>query len=221
MRVKVLYLAGSRVQAGCSQEAIELPEDATVGQAAALIGTAHPALAPLLDTVRWAVNHSFASSNTALHDGDELALLPPVAGGANRAELVRQPLDVQAVCRRAAADQHGATVLFVGTVRNHADNGREVAELTYEAYEPMAAKGLEALAEEICTAEPGVDLAISHRLGTLEVGAVSVVIAASAAHRQPAFDACRQALERLKSEVPIWKRESGPQGDSWVGWGGG
>jgi molybdopterin synthase catalytic subunit len=114
----------------------------------------------------------------------------------------------------------GATVLFVGTVRDHA-RGKEVRRLEYEAYVPMCERQLERIAERCGTAHGGAEVAIDHRYGPLDIGDISVVIAAAAPHRAEAFAACRQAIEEIKTDVPIFKRELTTDGDEWVGWGGG
>jgi MoaE-MoaD fusion protein len=220
MRVTVVYMGGSRVQAGCERETVDFPDGTTVAQAAAQIVSRHPALAPWMSTVRWARNFQFARSEDALSDGDELALLPPVAGGAPSAILTTEPLDPEAVRAEVAGPDIGATVLFVGTVREQA-RGKQVRRLEYEAYEPMATRELERVCAAASAPYPGARVAIAHRHGKLEVGEVSVVIAAAAPHRADAFAACRDAIERIKVDVPIWKKEIAMDGETFVGWGGG
>jgi molybdopterin synthase catalytic subunit len=219
MRIDIRYLGGSRAVA-CDRDLADLPAGATVADAAAWIRARHPALGARLDAVRWARNWEFVGLDTHLAEGDELAVLPPVAGGSPRAWLTDAPLDPTAVSQAVAQPGCGATVLFVGTVRDH-NEGAEVSTLHYEAYEPMATRQLERIAAACAEAFPGADVAIAHRHGTLAVGDVSVVIAAAAPHRDAAFAACRDALERIKRDVPIWKRETRTSGDTWVGWGGG
>jgi molybdopterin synthase catalytic subunit len=221
MRISVVYLGGSRSQAGRDRETVELRAGATVGDVAAWVASERPALAPLLESVRWAVNFEFAGLDERLSDGDEVGLLPPVAGGAPRAEITTEPIDPSRVIARVAHPDAGATVVFVGTVRRHA-RGKRVAQIAYEAYEPMAQRQLERIATACGDGDGGgVEVAITHRHGTLFVGEASVVIAASAAHREEAFAACREALEQIKADVPIWKREGTEEGEVWVGWGGG
>lgn len=220
MRITVVYLGGSRTQAGCDREAIDVEKGTTVADVAALVGKRHPQLAPLLESVRWARNYEFAASTESLSDGDEIALLPPVAGGASRVELTEDRLDPAAIIERVASPEVGATVIFVGTVRNHA-RGKSVSRIEYEAYQPMAERQLERIAEACCADRPSCDVSIAHRHGDLPVGEISVVITATAPHRSDAFDACRDALERIKVDVPIWKKEHAVDGETWVGWGGG
>jgi MoaE-MoaD fusion protein len=220
MHAHILYLAGSKIQAECDRETLVLPEGATVGQVVDEVRSRHPDLRPLLASVRWARNHAFVELDAIVHDGDELALLPPVSGGAPRSELTGEPLDPVRVFGRVQSSRIGATVLFIGTVRNHSE-GKPVSSITYEAYGPMAERQLEEIADGLSQPEQEVAVAISHRHGRLEIGDLAVVIAAAAPHRDAAFDACRAAIERIKRDVPIWKRETTDNGETWVGWSGG
>lgn len=220
MRITVVYLGGSRGQTGRDKEELDLPAGASVGQAAEEVLRRYPKLAPLAHSVRWARNYEFVSAEEPLAEGDELALLPPVAGGAPRAQLTSEPVGTDEVVARVHHPGAGAVVVFVGTVRDHA-HGKAVERLEYEAYEPMAQRQLERIAEQCEAERPGTRVAMVHRHGKLGVGEVSVVIAVSSAHRGDAFEGCRECLERIKTDVPIWKREVGPDGESWVGWGGG
>ena len=134
-----------------------------------------------------------------------------------RLAIVRGPLEVEAVLRQVVDPdgRHGAVVTFVGTVRGH-DAGRRVTGLEYEAYEPLAIHAFERITGEVTTEWPSVRLAIHHRIGSLQVGEVSVVLAAASAHRAEAFAACRYAIERIKQIAPIWKRERFEGGEVWV-----
>ncbi len=224
MRVTIVYLGGSRVQSGCDQEEVELETGATLADAARQVASNYPRLAPLLSRCRWARNLEFASADEPLTDGDEVALIPPVAGGAPNTEtttkITTDIIDPAALLAELADDSVGATVLFVGTVRDHA-RGKSVERLEYEAYVEMAQRQLELITARCATDNPGATVAVHHRYGRLEIGAVSVAIAASAAHRDEAFAACRQAIELIKTDVPIWKKEITSDGEEWVGWGGG
>lgn len=220
MQIKVLYLGGSRVQSGCAEQVIELPEAATVLIAAQEIGKLHPGLVPLMKSVRFSVNFEFANSDTPLKDGDEVGLLPPVQGGAPSVLCTQDPLEPETVRQWVANDRAGATTSFVGTVRNHS-RGQSVVRLEYEAYVPMVERQLERICGLCQEAAPGTQVAIAHRYGPLEIGDISVVIAASSPHREAAFEACRKAIELIKVDVPIWKNEITASGETWVGWGGG
>lgn len=229
IRVRVVYLGGSRGETGVSEEDFECASDTTVSQIAQRVSDKYPALAPRLATVRWALNHEFASLTDPVSDGDEVALIPPVAGGSpdqkpssarGRVSIQSDPLDITSVVKRVEGSHIGAIVTFIGTVRNHA-RGKSVISLDYEAYEPMASRVLEQIVVKLESEIEGVTLAIAHRTGLLEVGEQSVAIAAASPHRDEAYKACRAALEEIKKDLPIWKRETTADGDEWVGWGGG
>jgi molybdopterin synthase catalytic subunit len=164
----------------------------------------------------YAVNRAYAERGHALHDGDEVALIPPVSGGGFA--ISAAPLDVAAVLAEAEDDEAGAVASFVGTVRRHS-RGRTVLHLEYEAFEEMAEPMLRALATEL-TAKHGLSkVAIHHRVGRVEIGEPSVVIAVSAPHRAGALDACREAIDTLKETIPLWKKEFYEGGEEWLGRG--
>jgi MoaE-MoaD fusion protein len=219
VRIEVLYFAVLRERLGRDAEALDLPSTATVADARQALAAAHPDIAPLLPQVRAAVNRQMVRDAHPLSDGDELALIPPVAGGAGRKiALSATPISLSDVVASVEGPEQGAIVTFTGTVRR---NGQQpnVVKLDYEAYGPMAEEVLGAIASEIESEWPGARVAIHHRTGTLAVGEIAVVIAASAPHRAAAFDACRAAIERLKERAPIWKKETGEDGAVWVGLG--
>ncbi len=221
IRLNVLYFAHVRAVVGLASEALDLPDGATVADAVAALAARYPDLEPLLPVTRVAVDGAFAGPTAPLPDGAELVLIPPVAGGAGPplVDLTTEPLTA-AVVRTleeavgGAAD--GAVVTFQGVVRDHA-RGRAVERLEYEAYEPMARAQLQAIVHEVEAEHEGaVRVAVHHRLGVLPVGEVAVVVVAASAHRAEAFEACRRVIDRLKEDVPIWKREVGPDGAEWV-----
>lgn len=216
----MVYLGGSRVQARCAREQVNVVLPATIRDVVTLIGDRHPALKPLLVSVRWARNQTLVDLDEPIADGDEIALLPPVAGGAARARVVTDPLDVGMILSEVQSPDCGAVVSFVGTVRDNA-RGRRVSQITYEAYEPMATKQLDAIAVQCEKQFPGARIVVVHRHGVLKVGEAAIVIAVASPHRDAAFGACREMLERIKVDVPIWKNELAEDGESWVGWGGG
>jgi molybdopterin synthase catalytic subunit len=218
MRIQVLYFAAARERAGRDADTLELPDGATVAVLARELSARHPPLGALLPRLRFAVNEEFADEARALADGDEVALIPPVAGGSGRFRVGPEQLILQAVIDAVAGPGLGGIVTFTGTVRDHS-RGKQVLRLEYEAYGPMALAKLEEIAAEIDQRWPGARVAIHHRVGTLEVGEAAVVIAAAAAHRQEAFRACEHAIERLKQDVPIWKKELYADGAEWVGLG--
>jgi molybdopterin synthase catalytic subunit len=208
VKVRVVAFATAREALGASELDIEVPGDAPVlADLEALLIDSHPELAALWPRLATAVDGELAGGDAPLREGVEVALLPPVSGGApGRAALTDEAIDPQAVSDRVADPAHGATVLFLGTVRS-LHEGERVEAITYDAYRRMAAETLELLVEELEAEHPGLHLAVTHRLGHLTVGEVSVAIAASSPHRDAAYGACRELLERLKRRVPIWKQE--------------
>jgi molybdopterin synthase catalytic subunit len=163
------------------------------------------------------VNRAYVDAEQSLHDGDEVAFIPPVSGGdQERFRVQSTPLDPAALERLVAHPGAGAIVTFTGTVRDHG-RGRQVTLLDYEAYGPAAELALSQIGEEIRQRWDVEHVAIAHRVGSLAVGEASVVIAVAAPHRDAAFAACRYAIERIKEFVPIWKKEHYADGASWIG----
>lgn len=214
MKVTVVAFASAREAIGESRVELELPGAATTVEALGreLLGR-WPALEPLWRRLALAVDGSLATPATPVPDGAEVALLPPVSGGDGEAvSLVAGEPDVASLLAAVAHPAHGATLLFLGRVRGDRD-GRAVTHLTYEAYEPMALAALRRIVAEL-EAAGGCRLALSHRLGEAPAGEATVAIAVSAPHRDGAYRASREALERLKREVPIWKREHYADGEA-------
>ncbi len=291
MKVRVLAFASASDALGAAELTVELADGARLDDLRAWLDARHPALAPLWPRLAVAVDGAIAAAGAALHDGAEVALLPPVSGGSGAgsapppaaapatestatpappaaspcalsssaappsavsssaaspsavsssaappsavsssaaspsaaplsaaspavaqpgAELVEGPIDAQQVMGRVAAPERGAVLLFLGTVRDRTRGSgppQPVLKLTYSAYRSMALLALQRIVTELQAEIPGVRLAIVHRLGEVAAGEASVAIAAAAPHRAAAYDASRRALERLKAEVPIWKRE--------------
>ena len=218
MRVTLLYFAAARERAGVSSETFELPEASTAAQALAAACDRHPALQAIVGKLRVAVDQDFASPDRALRDGSEVALIPPVSGGARGPHRIgAEPIDLAAPLHAVEGTDCGAVVSFTGTVRS-TNHGQTVVRLEYEAYPEMALRVFDHIAE---TARErwGTRLCIHHRTGAMQPGEISVVIAAASPHRADAFEACRHAIEALKKDAPIWKREIYPDGSSWVGLG--
>ena len=209
MRVTVRLFAGLRELAGRSS--LELEDVATVADVWPRLG-----LGDEPGGLLYAVNREYVSTDTALADGDEVALIPPVSGGSFR--LVAEPLDVAAVLREVESPDAGAIASFVGTVRRRSRE-RDVLHLDYEAYEEMAEEMLARLGAELTERHGLTTVAIHHRLGRVEIGEPSVVIAVSAPHRGAALDACREAIETLKTSIPLWKKEVYAGGEEWIGRG--
>jgi molybdopterin synthase catalytic subunit/molybdopterin converting factor small subunit len=213
MQVKILAFATASDHLGRQPIVRELPAGADLGMLEVALLAEFPGLAALWPRLAVAVDGKLVPAAgraaTPLRDGAEVALLPPVSGGAPgtvRSGLVDGPLDAAAAQALVAANDCGALVLFLGNVRDH-HAGRQVTQLTYSAYAPMAADRLAAIVADLEEGDQRVRAAIFHRLGDVPVGEPSVVIAVASPHRQAAYEASRLALERLKREVPIWKRE--------------
>ncbi|HVZ74591.1 MAG TPA: molybdenum cofactor biosynthesis protein MoaE [Polyangia bacterium] len=220
MRVTVLYFAVLRERVGAERETLDVPAPGDVAAARAALATRHPAIAPLLPIVRSAVNRAFVPDAHALAEGDELALIPPVAGGAgDKVAITRAPLSLADVVAQVEGPGRGGVVTFSGVVRRDGHMIPDVVRLEYEAYEEMAVEVLSEIAQELERELPGVRVAIHHRTGALSVGETAVVIAAAAPHRAEAFTACRAAIDRLKERAPIWKKEIGESGGVWLGLG--
>ena len=196
MRITVLYFAVFRERLGRDHEHLEVPAGATVADAIALLAASHAAIAQLRGKFRCAVNQDFTDDAHALHEGDELALIPPVAGGSRHVVLTDQPLSLDRCLAAVRGAGMGGVVTFTGMVRLHS-HGATIDHLEYEAYAPMAVKEMARLVDEIEAEVPGVALAVEHRVGRLDIGDVAVVIAAAAAHRAEAFTACRARSDRL------------------------
>ena len=221
MQIKVVYLGGTRGLSGTSEEIMTLEEEPTTGQALLReVFLRYPKLQAHAESLRLAVNFEFVDLDTEIPDGAEVALIPPVQGGAPRTLVTEEPLEPLEAWHAVSHKRAGATVLFIGTVRNHS-RGKNVERLEYEAYVPMVEKTLEKISDECDRTHNESRTFIAHRYGTLEIGDASVVIASSAPHRAEAFDACRQAIESIKTDVPIFKREMTSDGEEWVGFGGG
>ncbi len=209
MRVTVRLFAGLRERAGTGR--VELEDVASVGDVWNRLD-----LGDEPDGLLYAVNREYAESTRALADGDEVALIPPVSGGAFR--ISDEPLDLGAAVAEASSDEAGAVATFVGTVRR-SSRGRDVDHLEYEAFEEMAEPMLARLADRLKAKHGLCEVAIHHRVGRVEIGEASVVIAVSAPHRAAALDACREAIDTLKTTIPLWKKEVYDGGEEWIGRG--
>lgn len=216
--ITLRYFAAARERAGCSEEKVALAAGTSVRALLSQLCVAHPALTPLLPHLRVAVNHEFVALDAPVPEAAEVALIPPVAGGSAAFLVTDSPLSLDAVVKAVSGPGQGGVVTFTGAVRD-STQGKAVVRLEYEAYTPMAEKKLAEIAAEAARQWPGARVAIHHRVGVLVPGELAVVIAASAPHRAEAFAACRHAIERLKADVPIWKKELFADGAVWVGLG--
>ena len=215
MQVTVLLFGALREAVGAKELAVTLAEDATVAALRRLLVETQPAFGPLAARLRVAVNREFSRDDRVLAAGDEVAFLPPVAGGSARCTLSDQPLDADSVAARVTRAGAGGIVSFLGAVRDRA-RGRAIRHLEYEAYPAMALAEMEKICDQAEARWPGVRVAIAHRVGHLEIGDLAVVVVAAAAHRGEAFEACRFAIDTLKENVPIWKKEVATDGEYWV-----
>jgi MoaE-MoaD fusion protein len=209
MTVTVRLFAGLREQAGWAKRELEdVDRVADVWPALGL--GAEP------DGLLYAVNKEYAPPERELTDGDEVAVIPPVSGGSFR--LSEEPLSLDAVVDEVRSDEAGAIATFIGTTRIHS-RGRTVERLEYESYPGMAEKVMAEIADELKRRYALDQIAIHHRTGIVEIGEASVVIAVSAPHRQDALAACRDAIDTLKQQVPLWKKEIYEGGEEWLGRG--
>ena len=209
MPVTVRLFAGLREQAGWSRKELDGVERVGEVWAALGLGDEPPGLL-------YAVNRDYAGRDRPLADGDEVALIPPVSGGAFR--LSEEPLRVEEAVAEVGSPDAGAIATFVGTTRAHS-RGRQVVHLDYEAYEGMAEKIMAELADALKAKHGLIEVAIHHRVGRVGIGDTSVVIAVSAAHREAALAACKEAIDTLKVSVPLWKKETYVGGEEWIGQG--
>jgi molybdopterin synthase catalytic subunit len=207
--VNVRLFAGLRERAGWNER--ELADIARVEDVWPALG-----LGPEPDGLLYAVNKEYARREHELADGDEVALIPPVSGGSFK--LSADPLSLDAAVDEVRSDRAGAIATFIGTTRVES-RGRIVQRLDYEAYEGMAEKVMAELADALKEKYDVCEIAIHHRTGRVEIGEASVVIAVSAPHRQDALTACREAIDTLKEQVPLWKKEVYEGGEEWIGRG--
>jgi molybdopterin synthase catalytic subunit/molybdopterin converting factor small subunit len=211
VKVTVRLFAALRERAGAGSVDVELPDDAVVADvwSALRLGDEPSGLL-------YAVNRAYTDREAALSPGDEIAVIPPVSGGAF--ELSEDPLSLDQVVAEVRTDQAGAIATFVGTTRAHS-RGRNVLYLEYEAYEGMAEQVMADLAAALQERYGLCEVAMHHRVGRVEIGDESVVIAVSAPHRADALSACRDAIDELKLTVPLWKKEVYEGGEEWIGRG--
>lgn len=228
--VRTHYFAMMRELLGSSGETLTLPAGSTAKDAFAVLVDRHPRLAGMERAVMLMVNETYVRGTRVLQDGDELAFIPPVSGGAGADDasevapvglprlftVTADALDPRAVEALVAGPDAGAICTFTGTVRDNARD-KDVTALDYEAYVPAAEKMLSHIGREVIDRWPGVRIAIAHRTGLLQPGEASVVIACASAHRAEAFATAAYAIDRIKEIVPIWKKEVYDDGSSWIG----
>jgi molybdopterin converting factor subunit 1 len=224
MPIRVLYFATLKQRAGRAEESVDLPPPSTIYALKRHLARLHPDLEPALAGALASVNREFARADDAIQSGDEVAFFPPVSGGAASMpaifRLTEAPLDMNEILQALVLPTTGAACVFSGMVRGQTERGsrHQTVKLTYEAYRPMAEAKMRQVADEIRQRWPTVEgIAIVQRLGDLDPGTPTVLIACTAAHRDTGvFEAARYGIDRLKQIVPIWKKEIGPDGEAWV-----
>jgi molybdopterin synthase catalytic subunit len=219
VRIKVLFFGQLKDITRCSEDSLELPDGASLEHIFQHYASRYTRMRDLRQSIVIARNHQFADASTLAADGDEIAFLPPVSGGSDHPQhyfaLTREPIDSTAVRERVLTPEDGAVVLFEGVVRNNT-KGRATKFLDYECYEPMALRMMEQIGLEIAGSHAITKIAMVHRLGRMEISEISVLIAVTAPHRKPAFEAALEGINRLKKIVPIWKKEHFADGEVWV-----
>jgi molybdopterin converting factor subunit 1 len=219
VKVSLLLFAGLRDAIGQRHVRLELAEGSTVMDLIGSLEAEYPPLGPLLQRVVCAIDEEYVAREARLHDGAEVALIPPVSGGSREDRLFRvthDPLEAGELVELVRRDEAGAVALFYGVVRNH-NEGRQVERLEYEAHEPMAVRMMGQVAQETRARFPDIcRIGVWHRVGTLEIGDTSLLVAVSSGHRQQAFEACHWAVDRVKEIVPVWKKEHWAGGSAWL-----
>jgi molybdopterin converting factor subunit 1 len=224
MKLKLLIFAGLAEQLGGPMLELDIAADRlSPSQLIDHLTALYPHAAGALAQAFVAVNQAYAEEHIRIYENDEVALIPPVSGGepkpataSDRVEISSGPISVEEVTAKVLHPHHGAAISFIGTTREFT-HGKRTTLLEYEAYVPMALRTMNQIVGEIGERYPGTLCAITHRLGLVLIGEISVVIAVSSPHREAAYDASRYAIERLKQIVPIWKKEIWEDGSEWKG----
>ena len=225
MNVKVLFFASCRDIVDRREMDVAAPEGATAADVLNRLCGTYPRLSDLRGRMALSVNENYVAPETVLKPGDTLALIPPVSGGSDTIpqapakediyRITEEPIRPDALFDHVRSDEDGAVVTFAGVVRDNS-LGRETEHLVYDAYREMAEKKLREVGAEI-RAKWGLErVAILHRVGRMEIGEISVLIAVASPHRREAFEACHYAIDRLKQTVPIWKKEVWTDGETWI-----
>ncbi|MCO4760439.1 MAG: molybdenum cofactor biosynthesis protein MoaE [Myxococcales bacterium] len=219
--LQVQYFASARDAAGVHDDAFDFVDGESIAEFRLRLAARHPPLGRILRSCRLAQGDSFAREKDLMVPGAEIAVLPPVSGGAgaaiapSRAQVVERVVAVGEATGLLETKGAGGICTFTGIVRDHSQ-GKQVAFLDYEAHVPLAEKELERIVAEAIALHGLVDARAIHRIGHLEIGEVAVDIAVSSAHRAESYEGCRHIIEELKKSVPIWKKETDTAGSSWV-----
>jgi MoaE-MoaD fusion protein len=217
MKIKVLFFGFIHDLTGLREEQVELGEGETLQGLRRVYENRFPRMGELAGSLLFAVNEQIAEPIAVLHDGDEVAFMPPVSGGMDDScyQITSGKISASAVANLLHRDSDGAVVTFEGVVRNHS-NRRRTLYLEYEAYEPMAVRKMQEIGAEASQKFEIHSIGIIHRTGRLEIGETSVAIVVTAGHRRPAFEACQYLIDHLKLVVPIWKKEYFEDGAVWA-----
>jgi molybdopterin converting factor subunit 1 len=221
MKVSLLLFAALREAVGERTLLLELDEGSTVSDLKRRLAVHYPRVGPMLETVVCAIDDEYVPSDESLREGAEVALIPPVSGGAVETtpglyRLTRDVMDPQRLVELVRCDEAGAIALFYGIVRNHSE-GRDVERLEYEAHESMAVRKMREVADETRRRFPEIsEIGVWHRIGVLEIGETSLLVAVASPHRAQAFEACHWAVDRVKEVVPVFKKEHWAGGSAWV-----
>jgi MoaE-MoaD fusion protein len=219
MQVKVLFFATLKDIVGARQLQLDLPAGATISDLLTRLESDYPRFRNYRPVLLTAINEDYVDKNARISEGDEVAIFPPVSGGAGEANplvvITRDPIDAQKVAREMLRGEDGAICVFEGVVRNNS-KGKRTLHLVYEAYESMAFKKLEEIGQFVREAWEIDRIALIHRLGHMDIGETSVAVIVTSAHRRAAFDACHYAIDKLKKVVPIWKKEFFEDGEIWI-----
>ena len=227
MQVRLLFFATLKDIVGARHMQVDVPSGATVADVLGQLENSYPRIRDYRPVILTAINEEYVDQRALLHDGDEVAIFPPVSGGALDSEVLiirrpgelyeitRESIDAQKISRELLRGEDGAICVFEGVVRNNS-KGKRTLHLVYEAYETMALKKLEEIGIFVRQAWDIRSLAIIHRLGHMDIGETSVAVIVTSAHRRPAFDACHYEIDKLKRVVPIWKKEFFEDGEVWV-----
>jgi molybdopterin synthase catalytic subunit len=226
VQVKLLFFASLKDIVGSRQLDFDVPSGATVNDLLERLEARYPGLRPYRSIVLTSLNEDYVDRSTVVSDGDEVAIFPPVSGGASSEpviadrprevyRLTREAIDAREVADMILRPEDGALCIFEGVVRNNS-KGKTTRYLEYEAYETMALKTMEEIGEFVRSAWEIGCVGIVHRLGRMEIGETSVAIIITSPHRRASFDACEYAIDRLKKVVPIWKKEFFDDGEIWI-----
>lgn len=218
MTVSLRFFASLREAVGQKEMRFDLDDGTTIEGLKARLSASFPKLAAMLPKVVCAIDDEYVSSDERLRDGAQVALIPPVSGGTAPGLywVTYEPLEAQKLADLVRSDADGAVTLFYGVVRNNSE-GRDVERLEYEAHESMAARQLEEVANETKRRFPEVtEVGAWHRIGVLELGEASLLVAVSSPHRAASFEACHWCVDRIKEVVPVWKKEHWAGGSAWV-----